>query len=278
MTDLQPSIAFGVEPGEKLILKPHPWPNTQPLVLGWMGMSIVMNNVVLAAATAMPAHPFIPPADVVSLHGPYGKAQVVNSFDRLFGKNLLGNPAVLGTINFAVLCPAAAAFLPILLDLMLGLRGASVGLWGCAVALREQLCANIDDYKKHSPMHAMKLICNYVSTLAPKCWSELSGVAILVSTAGLSVVIGPPAAAWLAAAAPLCLIYSIGDISGRHSNPCVTLGAGGRHHSRAEPRCYNSRNQRRPCQRLRPPPGSPAFCYRVHIISLCWHCLSVPWM
>merc|ERR1712039_662968 len=49
VTDLPPSIALGMEPGEKTILKERPRPKKEPVVLGWMWASILMNGVIVAA-------------------------------------------------------------------------------------------------------------------------------------------------------------------------------------------------------------------------------------
>merc|ERR1719265_1131739 len=48
VTDLPPSIALGMEPGERGILKHRPRPKKQPIVLRWMWQSIVMNGVILS--------------------------------------------------------------------------------------------------------------------------------------------------------------------------------------------------------------------------------------
>jgi len=63
-----------------------------------------------------------------------------------------------------------------------------------------------------------------------KCLSEFLGVFFLVMTVGLNVISKSPATALSAAAALMCMIYSLGDISGAHFNPAVTLAVvlGGR--------------------------------------------------
>jgi len=43
VTDLPPSIALGFEPGEPGIMKKRPRPKTQPVVVTWMWISIVIN-------------------------------------------------------------------------------------------------------------------------------------------------------------------------------------------------------------------------------------------
>jgi len=63
----------------------------------------------------------------------------------------------------------------------------------------------------------------YKPSLRTKCVSEFLGVFILVLTVGLNVVMGSVATAFSAAAALMCMIYSLGDVSGGHFNPAVTL-------------------------------------------------------
>merc|ERR1712014_531392 len=49
VTDLPPSIALGMEPGDDTILLQKPRPREEPVVLGWMWVSICMNGVIVAA-------------------------------------------------------------------------------------------------------------------------------------------------------------------------------------------------------------------------------------
>merc|ERR1719512_343698 len=49
VTDLPPSIALGMEPGEPTILDDNPRPKDEPVVLNWMWLSMVMNGAVLSA-------------------------------------------------------------------------------------------------------------------------------------------------------------------------------------------------------------------------------------
>merc|ERR1712151_162998 len=48
VTDLPPSIALGMEPAEKGILKQRPRPKSEPVVLGWMWLNMVMNALILS--------------------------------------------------------------------------------------------------------------------------------------------------------------------------------------------------------------------------------------
>ncbi|CAE7196151.1 nucI [Symbiodinium sp. CCMP2592] len=77
---------------------------------------------------------------------------------------------------------------------------------------------------------------SYQPSLSAKLLSEFLGVFMLVLTVGLNLVNGSPATAWSAAAALMCMIYCLGNISGAHLNPAVTMAvvASGRklcHHS-----------------------------------------------
>merc|ERR1712159_315070 len=49
VTDLPPSIALGMEPGEPNILDQRPRPRDEPIVLAWMWASIMANGLFLAA-------------------------------------------------------------------------------------------------------------------------------------------------------------------------------------------------------------------------------------
>merc|ERR1712023_407607 len=49
VTDLPPSIALGMEPGERGILKRRPRPRDEPIILSWMWQSIFVNGMILSA-------------------------------------------------------------------------------------------------------------------------------------------------------------------------------------------------------------------------------------
>merc|ERR1712238_445355 len=49
VTDLPPSIALGMEPGEKNLLQEKPRPKDEPVVLGWMWAAMIMNGAILSA-------------------------------------------------------------------------------------------------------------------------------------------------------------------------------------------------------------------------------------
>jgi len=59
--------------------------------------------------------------------------------------------------------------------------------------------------------------------LGPKLVSEFLGTFMLVLTVGLNVLGNSPAGAFSIAASLMCMIYALGDVSGAHFNPAVTL-------------------------------------------------------
>ncbi|CAE7234031.1 TIP1-2, partial [Symbiodinium pilosum] len=63
---------------------------------------------------------------------------------------------------------------------------------------------------------------SYQPSIFVKLLAEFVGVFMLVLTVGLNLVNDSPATAWSAAAALMCMIYCLGDISGAHLNPAVT--------------------------------------------------------
>jgi len=60
-------------------------------------------------------------------------------------------------------------------------------------------------------------------TLVPRLTSEFLGTYMLVLTVGLNVLGKSPAGAFSIAASLMCMIYALGDVSGAHFNPAVTL-------------------------------------------------------
>jgi len=64
---------------------------------------------------------------------------------------------------------------------------------------------------------------SYEYKLGTKLASEFIGTFMLVLTVGLNVLGKSPAPAWSIAAALMCMIYALGNCSGAHFNPAVTL-------------------------------------------------------
>jgi aquaporin Z len=60
-------------------------------------------------------------------------------------------------------------------------------------------------------------------SLQSKLISEFLGTFMLVLTVGLNVLGNSPAGAFSIAASLMCMIYALGDVSGAHFNPAVTL-------------------------------------------------------
>eukprot|EP00429_Kryptoperidinium_foliaceum_P127441 CAMPEP_0176272736 /NCGR_PEP_ID=MMETSP0121_2-20121125/45864_1 /TAXON_ID=160619 /ORGANISM="Kryptoperidinium foliaceum, Strain CCMP 1326" /LENGTH=252 /DNA_ID=CAMNT_0017612911 /DNA_START=28 /DNA_END=786 /DNA_ORIENTATION=+ len=162
VTDLPPSIALGMEPGEKTILKEHPRPRKEPVVLTWMWVSMVMNGLVLSAviiAVYISSLHFycegrIFQADIDGLEDRDRKlmdARTVafislvwaenmrsytsRSFDKPVWRDVLGNRHMQKAIVLAQICLYAAVLIPFFSDQILGLSGTSVGVYGWLIAL-----------------------------------------------------------------------------------------------------------------------------------------------
>lgn len=59
--------------------------------------------------------------------------------------------------------------------------------------------------------------------LQTKCLSEYIGTHMLVTTVGLNILTGSDATGWSAGACLMSMIYSLGDVSGAHFNPAVSI-------------------------------------------------------
>lgn len=66
---------------------------------------------------------------------------------------------------------------------------------------------------------------NQKKGLLQKLMSEFLGTFVLVLTVGLNVLGGSPSAAFSIAASLMSMIYALGDVSGAHFNPAVTVAA-----------------------------------------------------
>jgi len=162
VTDLPPSIALGMEPGESTILQERPRPKDEPVVLNWMWISMFMNGAVLSAviivvyiiALTLYCEGMIFQDDINMLDDYNNKlmdARTVafislvwsenvrsytsRSFDNPVWVNFLGNVQMQKAIVMAQLALYAAVLIPGFCDMILGLRGAAVGIGGWLLAL-----------------------------------------------------------------------------------------------------------------------------------------------
>jgi len=165
VTDLAPSIALGLEPGQAGIMRDRPRPREQPILLGWMWLSTAVNSLILAAVILTvylwALEEYLEELNVGVISGEMDvpgsgaaenlqKAQTVafvslvwsenvraytsRSFDRPVCSELCTNRYMQRAIGIAQLALYVAVFLPGLSDL-LGLRGADIGWRGWLAAL-----------------------------------------------------------------------------------------------------------------------------------------------
>lgn len=127
--------------------------------------------------------------------------------------------------GYAVGGISGAAFNPAV-ALALDLRHAGFG-WGIWYTLFQLTGASLAAwlYTVVRPDETMQPqeIAGYVPSLRTKCVSEFLGVFIIVLTVGLNLITSSPATALSVAAALMCMVYSLGDVSGAHFNPAVTV-------------------------------------------------------
>lgn len=161
VTDLPPSIALGMEPGEPGILKLRPRPKTEPIVLGWMWFSMILNGAVLSLviigvyiAALVYYCGEILQAEIATIEDStlqLSKARTVTfislvwsenvrsyiarSFDKPFYVNLCGNRMMQYAIVLAQIALYSAVFIPFLSDKILVLRGKDIGGEGWALAV-----------------------------------------------------------------------------------------------------------------------------------------------
>merc|ERR1711977_597413 len=169
VTDLAPSIALGLEPGQRGIMKERPRPKKQPILLPWMWLVTIINSIILAgvimAVYTWALDHYVDELDVneimtdVRAEEEVGsewtvdqlekartvafislvwseavRAYVSRSFDRPFFQDFLSNAQMQKAILMAQVALIVAVFLPGLSDAVLGLRGASIGMEGWGVA------------------------------------------------------------------------------------------------------------------------------------------------
>ncbi|CAJ1449453.1 unnamed protein product [Effrenium voratum] len=163
VTDLPPSIALGMEPGEANILKMRPRPKEEPIVLNWMWLAMVMNGMVLTVVVVAVylisllhfCDGEILQTNIYNLGPGYdvrlSKAQTVafislvwsenirayisRSFTNPMWHDILGNPSMQKAIVMAQICLYVAVLVPYLSDKILGLRGLEIGYFGWLLAL-----------------------------------------------------------------------------------------------------------------------------------------------
>lgn len=190
VTDLPPSIALGMEPGEKNILKQRPRPKSEPVVLGWMWLSMVLNGAILSVvviaiyilALLRYCDGTVLQEDIGALsdsHTRLADARTVafvslvfcenvrsytsRSFDRPIWVNLCGNMEMHKAIMLAQVALWAAVLIPGFSEEILELRGLHIGGWGYMVALTGplatlvfcELCKIITSYQMR--LHQRKL-------------------------------------------------------------------------------------------------------------------------
>eukprot|EP00445_Apocalathium_hangoei_P004070 CAMPEP_0203847722 /NCGR_PEP_ID=MMETSP0359-20131031/5172_1 /ASSEMBLY_ACC=CAM_ASM_000338 /TAXON_ID=268821 /ORGANISM="Scrippsiella Hangoei, Strain SHTV-5" /LENGTH=1090 /DNA_ID=CAMNT_0050763217 /DNA_START=48 /DNA_END=3320 /DNA_ORIENTATION=- len=162
VTDLPPSIALGMEPGEKTILQERPRPKEEPVVLGWMWVSMVLNGAVLSVVIIL--------VYIIALMH-YCEGQVLQkdidklddydlklmdartvafislvwaenvrsytsrSFDKPVWKDVFGNKNMQKAIFLAQLCLYLAVLVPFFSTEILKLRGIDIGPFGWLLAL-----------------------------------------------------------------------------------------------------------------------------------------------
>jgi magnesium-transporting ATPase (P-type) len=176
VTDLAPSIALGLEPGQAGIMSDRPRPKEQPILLGWMWRSTIVNSVILTGVImsvylwALNFYLGEFNVDTISkyveVHGAekLEKAQTVafislvlseniraytsRSFDRCVCHDLLSNWYMQRAIAIAQCALYAAVLFPPLADL-LGLQGLKIGWEGwVAAAVGAAACLILCEFYK----------------------------------------------------------------------------------------------------------------------------------
>merc|ERR1712070_1160075 len=166
VTDLAPSIALGLEPGQRGIMRERPRPKKQPILLPWMWLITVVNSIILAGVIlsvyTWALDHYVDELDVDEIgddireEGRKGytatqlaKARTVafialvwsenvraytsRSFEKLFTVDLLSNKYMQRAIGLAQAALYLALFLPGLSDI-LELRGIEIDYKGWVAA------------------------------------------------------------------------------------------------------------------------------------------------
>lgn len=164
VTDLPPSIALGMEPGEPQLLKQQPRPKDEPVALSWMWFSMIMNGlnicmVIMALYVWALAHycgGFVLQEEIVSAFPDDADVRIerartvafvslvwadnlrcytARSFTEFVFKDFFSNPAMQKAVCLAQAALYIACFVPVLSDEILGLHGIGMGWWGWLVCL-----------------------------------------------------------------------------------------------------------------------------------------------
>eukprot|EP00931_Biecheleriopsis_adriatica_P083563 TRINITY_DN5716_c0_g1_i4.p1 TRINITY_DN5716_c0_g1~~TRINITY_DN5716_c0_g1_i4.p1 ORF type:complete len:1074 (-),score=242.32 TRINITY_DN5716_c0_g1_i4:372-3503(-) len=162
VTDLPPSIALGMEPGESNILKLRPRPKSEPIVLNWMWVSMVLNGAVLSmviigvylGALSMYCDGELMQDRIMQIKNDQDKlsyartvafislvwsenvrSYIARSFDQPVWRNLCGNSTMQKAVVMAQVCLYAAVLIPGFSDKVLVLDGRKIGWKGWLLAL-----------------------------------------------------------------------------------------------------------------------------------------------
>ncbi|CAE7781768.1 unnamed protein product, partial [Symbiodinium pilosum] len=169
VTDLPPSIALGMEPGERNILQQPPRPKNEPIVLGWMWVSILLNgfvlSVVIIAVYTIALHHYLGVVfleDILKAKEDKGESQgevddqlakartvafislvfcenvrayICRSFSQPVWVDLCTNPVMQRAVLVAQVAMLCAVLIPFFSDQILGLDGLHIGLWGWLFSL-----------------------------------------------------------------------------------------------------------------------------------------------
>lgn len=137
------------------------------------------------------------------------------------GLVLVAGGYAVGDISGAILNPAAALGLSTAAgDFRWAFSWLAAELIGGALAAIMFRAVRPEEY--NPPEGGMR--ADYEPRLHVRCASEFLGTFLLVLTFGLNIVQLSPAQAFSSAAALTCMMYSLGNVSGAHFNPAVTLG------------------------------------------------------
>merc|ERR1712129_25746 len=187
----------GMEPGESTILTENPRPKTEPVVLNWMWVAMIMNGVILSAviiAVYIGAlwyycegnifqedidsyftveeeriHVLMDARTVAFISLVWAenvRSYIARSFDRFMCENLCGNQSMQLAIVMAQIALYCAVLIPFFNDQILGLRGWNIGPHGWAAAAAGPigtiiLCEGaklITKYQKHAYQEELKKV------------------------------------------------------------------------------------------------------------------------